>query len=393
MKKLIFKRGTTGKPTIQNPNKYSFVIGNGTTRADFDLNTVMPYGLLFGCNYFYRDMKPHVLVLSDEAITNTVAKTDKDYVRRNFVYSWYPKPGGKIKKVAFPEKTSAGMMACWESIKTFDCENVFLIGMDFFGLGSKGKDNNGMVNNMYAGKKHYVPPDAVAPTYRNWQRRFQYMLRENPNVQFYHVAPLEGKSPERLLGAPNFHQVSWENLQDHLNNDAELVDMKDINEQDVALWEEPNPDDLRASIERQFSGQENFLMPDRIHPETFLQIRLDVQRQYRTLNQDQIAQGRILQIRIKEFDIMVPPMLIQTPSGTVLADDNTIVNMYKKEAEERYGKMGIKLKPFRQIRSASETAELKKKQSMIGGESFTPPPPPPPQSESFIPPPPPPPPI
>ena len=127
-------------PIFENPNGNAFVIGNGTSRKDFNLSALMNHGMLVGCNYFYRDMQPHVLVLSDEGITTTVAKVDKEYCRRNHVFSWYHKPGGKIKKVSFPEKTSAGLMAVYESIVTFGCKNIFLVGMDFFGLGSNGKD-------------------------------------------------------------------------------------------------------------------------------------------------------------------------------------------------------------------------------------------------------------
>ena len=391
MSKFTVKRTPNkAKPEFINPDGNAFVIGNGTSRKDFDLKPLMDHGLLVGCNYFYRDMHPHVLVLSDEAITNTVAKVDKVWMRRNWVYSWYPKMGGKIKKVAFPEKTSAGLMAVYESIVSHGAKKVFLVGMDFFGLGSKGKMNNGMLNNMYAGEKHYLAEGNVAPTYRNWQRRFQYVLNEFPDIQFYHVAPLDGKSPERLIGAPNWHQVSWDNLQDHLNNGAELVRLYEPNEEDTALFEEENSDNLRASIERQFSGQENFIYPDRIHPDTFIQIRLDIQAQYRKMGA--AAAGKMLQIRIKDFDIAVPPTLIRTPQGMVLADDKFIVAEYQKEIEKRYKDMDIQLQPFRRIQSASAIADMKEKQSMLPQEEFAPPPPPPPKQE-FIPPPPPPPPM
>lgn len=362
------------KPEFVNPDGNAFIIGNGTSRKDFDLGPLMDHGLLFGCNYFYRDMHPHVLVLSDEGITNTVAKVDKAWMMRNHVYSWYPKNGGKIKKVSFPEKTSAGLMATYEAAETFNAKKVFLIGMDFFGLGSKDKEDNGTINNMYVGKKHYAQSaDQVAPTYRNWQRRFQYVLRKYPDVQFYHVAPLDGKSPERLIGADNFHQVSWDNLQDHLNNGADLIDMKDIGPDDVTLFLEDNPDDIRAVLERQFSGQENYLYPDKIHPQQLLTMKLDVQRAYRKMGN--ITQ--YLSIRIKEFDVLVYPVVVNTPQGQMLASDEFIVENYKREANERYNIMGIGLEPFSNIAPKGLEEEPSTPPPPPAFDNIPPPPPPP----------------
>lgn len=383
MSKFRVKRSPNKrKPEFVNPDGNAFVIGNGTSRKDFDLVPLMDHGLLFGCNYFYRDMHPHVLVLSDEAITNTVAKVDKEWMMRNHVYSWYPKAGGKIKKVAFPEKTSAGLMAVYEAIETFGAKRIFLIGMDFFGLGSKGSEDNGKINNMYVGKKHYAQSEEqVAPTYRNWQRRFQYVLQKYPDIEFFHVAPLDGKSPERLIGAPNFHQVTWEDLMNNLEHERELMDMKTVDENDIDLFTQTNSDNLRASIERQFASQENFIFPDKVDPQQVLNIRLTCQKQYRMMGAEK-ASRQLLTVRIKEFDITVPPLLIQTRRGLVIADDEYIVNSYQKEVEERYGKLGIKLEPFRKLSSGVATP-------MESG----PVPPPPPPSFGNIPPPPPPPPI
>ena len=377
MDKMKIKRNPNkSKPEFKNPNKYAFIVGNGTSRADFDLAPLMDYGMLVGCNYFYRDMHPHVLVLSDEGITKTVAKVDKVWCKRNHVFSWYSKPGGTIKKVSFPEKTSAGLMAVYESIETFGAKNIFLVGMDFFGLGSNGKDDNGKINNLYVGEKHYAQdPEQIAPTYRNWQRRFQYVLRKYPDVNFYHVAPLDGKSPERLLGAPNWHQISWDNLQDHLNNDVGLIDLYDKTPEDEALFLEENPDDVRATIERQFSGQENVLFPDKIHPDDMLNLRMQLQQEY-------IRSGQldgILAVKIKDFEITVPPLYVSTPKGVGLMPLEMIPQWYKSECHKRYTLEGTRLEPFKKLG--------RPKQAMA-----TPPPPPPPGMGDLPPPPPPPPP-
>ena len=121
---------------------------------------------------------------------------------------------------------------------------MFLIGMDFFGFGSSGKHKNGKLNNMYAGMEHYVPagPDEIAPTYRNWQRRFEWLVKHYPDTDFYHVNPLDGKSPERLRGYDNFHQVTFDNVVDmttyHVGLQAHLAEFVRVKDEFV---KEPYP--------------------------------------------------------------------------------------------------------------------------------------------------------
>ena len=378
------KKKVGSKPEIA-PNQNAFVVGNGTSRSEFDLQPLQKHGFLVACNWFFRkEFKPDVLIMSDEPITNTFLKTEKAYPKQNWFFTWYPKPGSGAKKAPTPEKFAAGPMAACTAVEQFKANKVFLIGMDFFGFGSNGKNDNGKLNNLYAGEKHYTAQSEhnVAPTYRNWQRRYQWVLRNYPDVEFYHVAPFEGKSPERLIGAPNWHQVSWENLQAHLNEGAELVDMKEVTEDDVALFEEDNPDDIRASIERQFAGQENVVMPDRIHPQEFLKLRLQIQENYRRMG-SRINDGGYLQIKVKDYDIMVPPYLIQTKNGIELASNDFIIASYQQEMRDRYERDKTKLEPFKTLAPKATPKQ----------QNFGIAPPPPPPGFGDIPPPPPPPPV
>ena len=61
----------------------------------------------------------------------------------------------------------------------------------------------------YEGEKHYAKvKDGMlngAPTFRNWQRRYQWIIKQFPDTEFYHVEPFEGKSPPRMIGFDNLH--------------------------------------------------------------------------------------------------------------------------------------------------------------------------------------------
>ena len=315
MQKLPKMKGT-GKKKLPT-GRYAWIIGNGITRKDKNINQLKQYGILYACNWFYREeFAPHVLVASDEPMTRTILKTTPNWPRNNWFYTWYPKPGSGAKKIPTPEKFAAGPSACYIAAKVHEHKKIFLIGNDFFGIGSEADinnpDNNGLMNNMYEGMKHYAKKkDGVlngAPTFRNWQRRYQWIIKQFPDTEFYHVDPLEGKSPPRLIGFDNFHQITWDNLMAHIENDEELVDIKQITPEVRGIAYQDNPDDVRAAIERQLAGQENIIYPDLMHPKDVLSLRVQAKRE----QQKHGVKGKDM---VLECDIETPagPVRIHVP--------------------------------------------------------------------------------
>jgi hypothetical protein len=49
-----------------------FCIGNGTSRKDFNLEKLKPYGKIYGCNALYRTFTPDVLVAVDHGIMHEI---------------------------------------------------------------------------------------------------------------------------------------------------------------------------------------------------------------------------------------------------------------------------------------------------------------------------------
>ena len=261
--------------------------------------------------------------------------------------------------------------------------------MDFFGFGSKDKNNNGVMNNLYEGMKHYAkkPEDKNAkngaPTYRNWQRRYQWIIKRFPDTQFYHVNPFDGKSPERLRGFDNFHQITFDNLIDHLTKDVELVDILEKTEEDKKLANEVNPDNILACLERQLAGQENCIYPDMLQPQDVLNIRVNVNKEYdKLLKKQKHVEGYELGINVGGYDVKVPPMLIKEGNISRVATTKEIERQFNKEFDFR-----------EQCARESEVIETKFKIDFnLKKEKATsdlPPPPPPPAFD--LPPPPPPP--
>jgi hypothetical protein len=322
------------KKNIQH--EYSVVIGNGTSRAQRDLKgdlTQFKGVATIGCNWFFKEeFRPTVLITSDEPITQTILKAYKNYPRNNHWYSWYPKKGSGMKKATTPEKFGAGGMGTYIAADVVKSSKVFLVGMDFFGHGSKGKNENGQLNNMYAGKKHYVPDGVVAPTYRNWQRRFEYTIRKFSDVDFYHVDPFDGKSPERLRGFQNFHQITYENMIEFFQDDSvELVDNLVKTQEDLDLIETVNEDDLRAVIERQLAGQENIIFNDVLDVGQVIDTRVKAHEAYAK------NPKAYLNIDILGFDITIPKTVIgdRKTGKQRIATANELKQAYHKEIMQR----------------------------------------------------------
>lgn len=383
MHKLKIKKSPGQKPQLPK-GKYAFVIGNGTSRKDLNIEQLTDYGLLYGCNWFFKEeFRPHLLIASDEPMTKTIIKQYSQYPKSNWFYTWFPKPGSGAKKATTPEKFAAGPMATHLAAYHFESPKIFLIGMDFFGYGSQNSEQNGLMNNLYEGMKHYAktPEDEKikngAPTYRNWQRRFQWIIKRFPNTEFYHVNPFEGRSPERLRGFKNFHQITFNNLIDHLKNDAELLDTLTKTDEDIMLAYEDNPDNIRACLERQLCGQENCIYPDLLSPQDALNIRVNVNKEYeKILKKQGKIDGLELGINIANFEIKVPPQYIKEGNIARIANVKEIEAVFNKEHQFRtmLAEQSEVLEPKFNINLTPD----KKLEDLPAPEINLPPPPPPP---------------
>lgn len=394
MRKLKIKKSPGQKPQLPKGH-YGFVIGNGTTRKDLNIQQLMDYGLLYACNWFFREeFRPHLLIASDEPMTKTIIKTYQNFPKSNWFYTWFPKPGSGAKKAPCPEKFAAGPMAAHLAAHHFESPKVFLIGMDFFGFGSKDKMNNGVMNNLYEGMKHYAKkPEEEnvkngAPTYRNWQRRYEWILKHYPNTEFYHVNPLDGKSPERLRGYENFHQITFDNLIDHLKNDVELVDILEKTDEDREIIKTDNEDNIRACLERQIAGQENAIFPDLLSPQDVLNMRVEVNREYeKILKKKGSIEGLELGIELAGFQITVPPCFVKEGNIARIATVKEIERLFNQEhaARTQLARASKHMQPKFDVNVAFPTG---KKQKKAPGMDLPPPPAPPTMN---LPPPPPPP--
>jgi hypothetical protein len=123
----------------------AFVIGNGISRNDIDLN--MLKGTTYGCNALYRDFTPDVLVALDNSISRKIEKTG--YALKNKFYTRRPTPDSGALSVGSDMKKSSGGTALHLATISGKHDIIYLLGFDF---GSA----DGESNNCYAGTQNYL---------------------------------------------------------------------------------------------------------------------------------------------------------------------------------------------------------------------------------------------
>ena len=75
-------------------NDIAFVLGNGKSRLNADLNILKDHGVIYGCNALYREFEPDYLVAVDVKMINEII--DSGYHKRREVWT-NPNKGVKTK--------------------------------------------------------------------------------------------------------------------------------------------------------------------------------------------------------------------------------------------------------------------------------------------------------
>jgi hypothetical protein len=191
----------------------AFVLGNGVSRQQVDLNNLRHLGKIYGCNALYRDFVPDVLVSTDKPISTRIQ--DSGYAQHNRFYTRRPEPGNGAHPV--PQKYygySSGPIAA--SIAALDgAVIIYLVGFDM------GPVNNHF-NNVYADTEFYKKSSAVPTFTGNWARQLTQIMRDFPNTAFVRVMGATTAPVEDFADVRNFRTMSMEDFQNRINNTKDL---------------------------------------------------------------------------------------------------------------------------------------------------------------------------
>ena len=191
----------------------AFVLGNGVSRQQVDLENLRHCGPVYGCNALYRDFTPTVLVSTDKPISTRIQ--DSGYPAKNRFYTRRPVAGNGAHPV--PQKYygySSGPIAA--SIAAFDgAFSIYLVGFDM------GPVNNHF-NNVYADTEFYKK-SAATPTFTgNWARQLVQIAKDFPLVRFIRVhGDTTAEIPE-FTKVPNMQIMPIAEFLDRINKTKDL---------------------------------------------------------------------------------------------------------------------------------------------------------------------------
>ena len=161
------------------PRGNAYIIGNGPSRKDFDLNKLNATGQTYGCNALYRDfipdfifsvdMKMTVKMCEDEVGAKTIHYAPALEVNRK-------QNKGMLHLIPNNPHWISGNAAFWTA-GVHGHKNIYLIGFDFREYG-KEKLNNMYQDTECYGERH---DDKI---FEGWLKQFRDMLKMRPNVNY-----------------------------------------------------------------------------------------------------------------------------------------------------------------------------------------------------------------
>jgi hypothetical protein len=193
---------------------FGFVLGNGVSRLELNLQTLKELGPIYGCNALYREFAPTVLVSTDKPISESIQHSG--YASEHRMYTRKPIPGLGAHRVpddyfGFSSGPIAVALAAIDQNRA-----VYLIGFD---MGPVAGDR---FNNVYADTEFYKKSSA-RPTYTgNWVRQLQRVCKDFSDVSFFRVMGKTTAAVAELRGIKNLAVMQMEDFQNRINNTKDL---------------------------------------------------------------------------------------------------------------------------------------------------------------------------
>jgi len=184
----------------------AFVLGNGTSRSDIDLNKLKNYGKVYGCNALYREFTPDYLIAVDSKMVLEIVDTNYHY--KNSVWS---NPNPTTNKI--PGLNLMNPNLGWSSgptalhlASTHGHDEIYILGFDYVGLGESAE----LVNNLYADTNNYKKSNERATYYGNWLRQTATCVNQNQKVKYYRITNNSEFLPRELTQLQNLFHMEKE---------------------------------------------------------------------------------------------------------------------------------------------------------------------------------------
>ena len=178
----------------------AFIICNGPSRKEINLESLRQYGKIIGCNALYRDFMPDVLITVDKGM---VRELNENLIQFKTECWTFPSKSYKrlkgfnflIKHQKIYDRWCSGSTALFIANRfhgPFD--KIYILGMDL-----EAEKNSS--NNIYTGTRNYDDPRRAVRTTEQFDtstRKWAACFKKWENTKFI-----------RVLGPTPAHQKKW----------------------------------------------------------------------------------------------------------------------------------------------------------------------------------------
>ena len=192
----------------------AFVLGNGTSRQQVNLEHLKNCGMIYGCNALYREFTPDILVATDRPIAEAIQKSG--YALKNRFYTRHPLPTFGAQKVlpkyrGFSSGPNAVALAAQNRFDT-----IYLLGFDM------GPAENNMFNNIYADTEFYKTRSHPPTFTGNWIKQICEICQDFPTQLFVRVCGPTTAKITQLDAIKNLKHLDLAIFLDRINNKKDL---------------------------------------------------------------------------------------------------------------------------------------------------------------------------
>ena len=191
-------------------NKVAFIVGNGVSRKNIDLNNLVGHGPIFGCNALYRDFEDWDYLISfDTGMVREIREQNFE-CKGTVVIPPVEKHYESIEYSPFRRRSNAGMIAMESAIERKHTI-LYCFGMDFVLEGDVSTDN------VYKNTTNYGP-ETHATKDDNYHRirYLKWFLDKYSDIKFIFVFPDGLKT--KTIDAENFYVMDESVFIDKINH-------------------------------------------------------------------------------------------------------------------------------------------------------------------------------
>ena len=192
------------KKQAQRPlnENIAFVLGNGKSRLNLNLENLKTWGTIYGCNALYREFEPDHLIAVDVKMVNEIIASG--YHTTHSVWT-NPNKGVSTKSnlnFFTPHKGWSSGPTALHFACTNGHKNVYIFGFDYQGV-------DGKFNNVYADTFNYKRSADSATFFGNWLSQTEKTIKEHTRINFVRVIEPGSYIPDKLQGVANLQHITF----------------------------------------------------------------------------------------------------------------------------------------------------------------------------------------